>query len=312
VQADASLRVTGRVEHVERLLGENHLVPVANHDIDLWRRGSLDPNPAGLNVKLRPQLHVVLIHVDRCAGQLLEFGSPSNVVNMGVCNNNALDLQFVAIQNRFYFANFVARINNQCLMRLLVAENGAIALKLPYGKDFVDHWGYNIKFLLPDRLGFRLTEEALRPPGRTDNNMDILSRWLHLAAAAVAVGGLVYARFVFSPALEVLGEDERASVLAKLSARLRPLAMIVIIVLVVSGSYNLLRVLEGGVEATYHMAFGVKFLLATHVFAMLYLVALPPSGDAARDAKRPRLMLSAAISGFIIFALGAYLRTLHG
>ncbi len=142
--------------------------------------------------------------------------------------------------------------------------------------------------------------------------MDIFSRWLHIASAAVAVGGLVYARWVLAPALQVLGEQDRASVLEKLSARLRPLAVTVIIALVASGSYNLFKVIEGGVGASYHMVFTVKFLLATHVFAMLYLVAMPPSGDSARDAKRPRLMLGAAISGLIILALGAYLRTLHG
>ena len=142
--------------------------------------------------------------------------------------------------------------------------------------------------------------------------MDIISRWLHLAAAAIAVGGLVYARFVLSPALETLGEEDRARVLEKLSARLRPLAVGVIIALVASGSYNLLRVLEAGVDSSYHLVFGIKFLLAAHVFAMLYLVAMPPSGDSVRDAKRPRLMLGAVISGLIILALGAYLRTLHG
>ena len=143
--------------------------------------------------------------------------------------------------------------------------------------------------------------------------MDIFSRWLHIAAAAVAVGGLVYARLVLAPALQVLGEEDRASFLGKLSARLKPLAVTVIIALVASGSYNLLNVLQRGeVGASYHMVFAVKFLLAVHVFGMLFLVAMPPSGDSARDAKRPRLMLGAAISGLIILALGAYLRTLHG
>ncbi len=143
--------------------------------------------------------------------------------------------------------------------------------------------------------------------------MDIFSRWLHIAAAAVAVGGLVYARLVLAPALQVLGEEDRAKFLGKLSASLKPLAVTVIIALVASGIYNLLNVLQGGgVGASYHMVFAVKFLLAVHVFGMLYLVAMPPSGDSARDAKRPRLMAGAAISGLIILALGAYLRTLHG
>ena len=143
--------------------------------------------------------------------------------------------------------------------------------------------------------------------------MDIFSRWLHIAAAAVAVGGLVYARLVLAPALQVLGAEDRAKFLGKLSASLKPLAVTVIIALVASGSYNLLNVLqEGGVGASYHMVFAVKFLLAVHVFGMLFLAAMPPSGDSARDAKRPRLILGAAISGLVIMALGAYLRTLHG
>ena len=143
--------------------------------------------------------------------------------------------------------------------------------------------------------------------------MDIFSRWLHIAAAAVAVGGLVYGRVVLASALQVLGEEDRSRFLGKLSARLKPLAVTVIIALVASGSYNLLNVLQRGeVGASYHMVFAVKFLLAVHVFGMLFLAAMPPSGNSARDAKRPRLILGAAISGLVIMALGAYLRTLHG
>lgn len=142
--------------------------------------------------------------------------------------------------------------------------------------------------------------------------MDILSRWLHITAAAIAVGSLVYARFVLAPAMESLTVEQRASLLEKLSARLRPVAIAVIAALVASGSYNLFRVLQGGVGSSYHMVFGIKFLLALHVFGMLYLVATPPTGDPARDAKRPRLMFGAVVSGLIILALGAYLRTLHG
>jgi len=59
------------------------------------------------------------------------------------------------------------------------------------------------------------------------------------------------------------------------------------------------------------MAFGVKFLLALHLFAILYLVT-KPAGGGARDAKRPRLIAGAVASGMIILALGAYLKSLHG
>jgi len=142
--------------------------------------------------------------------------------------------------------------------------------------------------------------------------VDIVSRWLHIAAAAVAVGGLVYARFVVFPALQLLSEDTRAMLSAQFSARLKPIALTAIAALFLTGAYNLYRVLDRGiVDSSYHAAFGLKFLLAFHLFAMLFLLSAPPSGDAARDARRPRLALGAAISGLVILALGAYLRTLH-
>jgi len=80
---------------------------------------------------------------------------------------------------------------------------------------------------------------------------------------------------------------------------------------VLSGSYNFFRVVSSGVDTTYHMAFGLKFLLALHVFAILFILSTPPSGDPQRDAKRPRLVVGALISGLIILAVAAYLRTLH-
>jgi hypothetical protein len=44
---------------------------------------------------------------------------------------------------------------------------------------------------------------------------------------------------------------------------------------------------------------------------MLFIVITPLSGDPARDAKRSRLMTGGAISALIVFALGAYLQSLH-
>ena len=141
--------------------------------------------------------------------------------------------------------------------------------------------------------------------------MDILFRWLHIVSAAFVVGGFVYARFVVLPAMEGLGGDERSAMLGRLAARVRNLALASIVLLLVSGTYNLFNVVGSGVDTTYLMAFGIKFVLALHVFGMLFLLSIPPSGDPARDAKRPRLMFGAIISSLIILLLAAYLRTLH-
>ncbi|MDA1315704.1 MAG: hypothetical protein O2968_20460 [Acidobacteria bacterium] len=139
----------------------------------------------------------------------------------------------------------------------------------------------------------------------------LVSRWTHIAAAAVVVGGFVYARFVLFPAMSTLNEEAQAKLRGAIVANLRPWALTSIVLLVLSGSYNFYRVVQSGVDTAYHMAFGLKFLLALHVFGMLFVLSTRLSGDPKRDAKRPRLIMGALISGLIILALGAYLRTLH-
>jgi uncharacterized membrane protein len=139
----------------------------------------------------------------------------------------------------------------------------------------------------------------------------LLSRWAHVFAAAVVVGGFAYARFVFYPAMSTLSDEAQAKLREAIAANLRPWALTSIVLLVLSGSYNFYRVVSSGVDTAYHMAFGLKFLLALHVFGMLFVLSTPPSGDPERDAKRPRLIMGAFISGLVILALAAYLRTLH-
>ena len=141
--------------------------------------------------------------------------------------------------------------------------------------------------------------------------MDILSRFLHILFATWAVGSLIYTWYVLSPAVQGMAADERTRLLGRISERLQPLALSTIVVLLITGLYNLYRVLQGGVAPGYHIAFGIKFLLALHVLSMLYVLSKPPGTDPKRDAKRSRLALGALISAVIIVGIGAYLRTLH-
>jgi uncharacterized membrane protein len=141
--------------------------------------------------------------------------------------------------------------------------------------------------------------------------LDILSRFLHILAAAWTVGSLIYTRYVLSPAVQAMSAEERGALLGRLAGRLRPLALTSIALLLITGFYNFFRILQGGVAEGYHMAFGIKFLLALHVFGMLYVLSKPPGGDPQRDAKRSRLAFGALISATLIVAIGALLRALH-
>src|SRR5215813_8984615 len=115
--------------------------------------------------------------------------------------------------------------------------------------------------------------------------LEILSQWLHLMSAVTLIGGLLYARVAGAPPESM--------------ERWRPFAFTAMGALVLTGLYNLLTHLHGHSRA-YHMALGIKLLLALHVFSVVTLLATPPGVNPARDARRPRLMPGAVISGLIV------------
>jgi hypothetical protein len=124
------------------------------------------------------------------------------------------------------------------------------------------------------------------------NGIDVVMQWLHLVGAALAVGGAVFGRWVAAPAAD----------------RLRPAAFAGVGLLLVSGLWNAVSNFPGK-PPQYHMVFGIKLLLALHVFAVLILASVP---GPARDARRPRLLAGAAVSGVLILLLSAYLRRSFG
>lgn len=142
--------------------------------------------------------------------------------------------------------------------------------------------------------------------------MDILSRWLHISTAAIVVGGLVFARFVLMPAMQKLTEEHRALLSEHIAKRLRPVSVASIILLLVSGLYNFLLVMQGELDTKYHMIFGFKLLFAAHLLAMFHIAASPTRGSTTNSAKKARLLLGGVISGIIVLALGSYLRILRG
>jgi uncharacterized membrane protein len=123
--------------------------------------------------------------------------------------------------------------------------------------------------------------------------MNILPRAIHILSAMTLVGGAIYARFAVNPELS---EGQ--------AARSRPLILGAVFGLLATGLYNL--VTRTNVPAGYHMIFGIKMLLALHVFAVGFLLT-KPGVDAA---KRARWMTGIVGSGAIIVLLSAYLRSL--
>ncbi len=137
--------------------------------------------------------------------------------------------------------------------------------------------------------------------------IDVVMQWLHLLGAAVLVGGAVYARLGVLPALAEVGPEARAQALGTLAARIRPVAFTAVGALLLSGLWNLVTNFSGKPPA-YHLALGLKLLLALHVMATVFLLAVPPGANPARDARRPRLLAGLAVSGVLILLLSAFLR----
>ncbi|HLH37869.1 MAG TPA: hypothetical protein VKX39_01875 [Bryobacteraceae bacterium] len=115
-----------------------------------------------------------------------------------------------------------------------------------------------------------------------DVAVPIFSRWLHIFSVIVLLGGVFYARFF-------AGE---------LSDRFKPMAYIVIGGILASGLYNFLS--KPAYPPHYQLWFGIKVLLALHVFAAVILYR----------KEKPRTLTGVVISGAAIVAISAYLRAI--
>lgn len=138
--------------------------------------------------------------------------------------------------------------------------------------------------------------------------MDFLAvamRWAHIASMAFVVGGAFYARFVLAPATEGWTEAERVKLGDRIANALRPIMMIAVVVLLLSGTFNLLR--KTNLPAGYHMWFGIKTLFALHVLGVSMLLGRP----GVDLAKRVRWLTGIAASGAVVMLISAVLRAMQ-
>lgn len=133
--------------------------------------------------------------------------------------------------------------------------------------------------------------------------MDYLSIFLlalHIVSAVTLVGGAIAWRFASIPGVRWLDAATRAKVENAAAAAWRPVALSAIGGLLVSGVYNLMhRPIQ---TPTFHMLFGIKMLLALHIFAVSILAMRPD------NAKRSRQLTGVVISGVVVLVISAAFR----
>jgi uncharacterized membrane protein len=132
----------------------------------------------------------------------------------------------------------------------------------------------------------------------------VLMRWVHILSVTMVLGGLIYARLVASPALELLPLERRSDFAGAINKRFRPWLRFAVFALVLSGLYNLLT--KANLPPGYHLWFGIKMLFALHVITVSFLLSRP----SVTQERRNRMMSGVVISGVIVVLISAYLRLL--
>lgn len=144
--------------------------------------------------------------------------------------------------------------------------------------------------------------------------VSLISRWLHIMAAATAVGGTIFALWVVLPAAGVLTPEAREAFHVAARRRWSKIVMAAIAILLISGLYNFLTIKHNYklvLPRWYDPVFGVKFLLAFAVFAIASLL-VGRTALAQRLRANSRLWLSTnLLMAALIIAISGVLRTTH-
>jgi hypothetical protein len=138
--------------------------------------------------------------------------------------------------------------------------------------------------------------------------LNIISRFIHISSVVILLGALFYARQVLVPTINFLPEALRAEAAADSQRRFRNPLFSLLVLIVASGFYNFFTGPKHGRD--YQIWFGIKMLLVAHLVATAILWATSPYGDVVVNGKGKRRLLSLTISGLVVIAISAYLRSL--
>ena len=115
--------------------------------------------------------------------------------------------------------------------------------------------------------------------------------WLHLIAATVLIGGLIFFIYILKPEMEgIKSAQEKESLLQKTGRRFRTVTWICLITLILTGSYNLLY--EGGsvrIETTWGVVLMLKLFLFAVTFGLILIhdFVLDPFTPPSRSSSNP-------------------------
>ena len=138
----------------------------------------------------------------------------------------------------------------------------------------------------------------------------LITRWLHISAAIVAIGGAFFTRVALMPAAaSTLDDATHAKLREALRARWSRVVQSCIAILLVTGGVNFVMLaMPPKVEPMpYHAIFGVKFLAALGVFFIASVLVGRGQGFASMRANRAKWLTVLLVLAGIIVALSGVL-----
>lgn len=134
--------------------------------------------------------------------------------------------------------------------------------------------------------------------------LGVCMRWIHIASVVTLIGGYIYARFVFAPAVASAAPAAVNQLTAAAQSAFRPLLLTVVATVLISGTYNYAT--KPSYPPGYHIWMGVKLLFVLHIISS----AILDSTRAPNPAKSKRTQLWIVITGLATIAIANYLRYL--
>ena len=150
--------------------------------------------------------------------------------------------------------------------------------------------------------------------------------WIHLIAAVVLIGGLIFFNYVLKPATSKYKQREREGneILQNVGRRFRTVTWVCLITLILTGAYNMLY--EGGserIETTWGVILMLKLFLFAIMFGLILIhdYILDPfsfssgnpgtSGDVSPYARHGSLLQHAIlVFSLVILLIASYLTTM--
>src|SRR5262249_4744831 len=131
--------VSGGLKNIGSNVADLELLAFGCGVVDLDSARGRTADPCGLHIQHLQQSKIILIEQNWSSGCGFELHGATHVVYVRVSYNNVFQREPRLTKNIQDFIYLVSGIDDHGLVRLLVADDGAVTLQQADGKNFVEH-----------------------------------------------------------------------------------------------------------------------------------------------------------------------------